>query len=76
MLKPPERRRWLWRGAKHPPLRRCIPVRSPGQTARLQRVLDKDADYVEPLDMLAELREHNKACRALARGPQSLRGVP
>src|SRR6185437_4733475 len=35
-------------------------LRSTGQIARLQRVLDNDADYVEPDDMLAELREDNK----------------
>jgi starvation-inducible DNA-binding protein len=29
--------------------------------ARIQRVSDNDADYVEPLDMLAELREDNEA---------------
>ena len=34
-------------------------VRSIGHIARLQRVLDNDADYVTPLDMLAELREDN-----------------
>jgi starvation-inducible DNA-binding protein len=31
-------------------------LRSIGQIASLQRVLDNDADYVSPLDMLAELR--------------------
>jgi starvation-inducible DNA-binding protein len=31
-----------------------------GHIARTQRVLDNDAEYVEPLDMLAELREDNK----------------
>jgi starvation-inducible DNA-binding protein len=31
-----------------------------GHIARTQRVLDNDAGYVEPLDMLAELREDNK----------------
>jgi starvation-inducible DNA-binding protein len=36
-------------------------LRSIGHIARTQRVLDNDADYVEPLDMLAELREDNKA---------------
>ena len=36
-------------------------IRSIGHIARLQRVLDNDADYVEPSDMLAELREDNKA---------------
>jgi starvation-inducible DNA-binding protein len=34
-------------------------LRSIGQIAKLQRVLDNDADYVTPLDMLAELREDN-----------------
>jgi len=34
-------------------------VRSIGHIARLQRVLDNDAEYVTPLDMLAELREDN-----------------
>src|SRR5271163_1964637 len=36
-------------------------VRSIGHIARLQRVLDNDASYVEPEDMLAELREDSKA---------------
>jgi starvation-inducible DNA-binding protein len=35
-------------------------LRSIGHIARTQRVLDNDADYVEPSDMLAELREDNK----------------
>lgn len=39
-------------------------LRSIGHIARTQRVLDNDADYVEPLDMLAELREDNKALAA------------
>jgi len=34
-------------------------IRSIGHIARLQRVLDNDADFVTPLDMLAELREDN-----------------
>jgi starvation-inducible DNA-binding protein len=34
-------------------------LRSIGHVARLQRVLDNDADYVTPLDMLAELRDDN-----------------
>src|SRR4249920_836519 len=34
-------------------------IRSIGHIARLQRVLDNDADYVTPLDMLAELRDDN-----------------
>jgi starvation-inducible DNA-binding protein len=35
-------------------------IRSIGHIARTQRVLDNDADYVEPSDMLAELREDNR----------------
>ncbi len=35
-------------------------LRSIGHIARLQRVLDNDADYVTPLDMVAELRDDNK----------------
>jgi starvation-inducible DNA-binding protein len=35
-------------------------LRSIGHIARTQRVLDNDAEYVEPLDMLAELREDNR----------------
>lgn len=34
-------------------------LRSIGQIAARQRVLDNDADYVTPQDMLAELREDN-----------------
>ena len=34
-------------------------VRSIGHIARLQRVLDNDADYVTPMDMLAEVRDDN-----------------
>jgi starvation-inducible DNA-binding protein len=39
-------------------------IRSVGQIKRLQRVLDNDADYVTPEDMLAELREDNKQLAA------------
>jgi starvation-inducible DNA-binding protein len=35
-------------------------LRSIGHIARLQRIKDNDAQYVEPSDMLAELREDNK----------------
>jgi len=35
-------------------------LRSIGQIAREQRILDNDADYVDPLDMLAELRSDNQ----------------
>ena len=34
-------------------------IRSISHVARLQRVLDNDAEYVTPLDMVAELREDN-----------------
>jgi starvation-inducible DNA-binding protein len=36
-------------------------IRSIGHIARLQRISDNDADYVDPLDMLSELREDNKS---------------
>ena len=42
-------------------------LRSIGHIARLQRVLDNDAQYVEPLDMLAELREDNQVLAARLR---------
>jgi starvation-inducible DNA-binding protein len=42
-------------------------LRSIGHIARTQRVLDNDADYVEPLDMLAELRDDNKDLAARLR---------
>ena len=35
-------------------------LKSVGHISRLQRVEDNDADYVEPQDMLAEVREDNK----------------
>ena len=34
-------------------------IRSIGQISRLQRVVDNDADYVEPRGMIAELRDDN-----------------
>ena len=36
-------------------------LRSIGHIARIQRVKDNDAEYVDPMDMLAELREDNQA---------------
>src|SRR4051812_4497571 len=42
-------------------------LRSIGHIARMQRVPDNDAEYVEPLDMLAELREDNKSLAASLR---------
>ena len=42
-------------------------IRSIGQIARQQRIRDNDADYVEPQDMLAELRDDNKQLVAIMR---------
>ena len=42
-------------------------LRSIGHVARLQRIKDNDADYVDPLDMLAELREDNQSLAARLR---------
>ena len=36
-----------------------VTLRSIGQIAGEQRILDNDADYVDPFDMLAELRDDN-----------------
>jgi starvation-inducible DNA-binding protein len=44
-----------------------LTLRSIGHIARLQRVEDNDAEFVEPSDMLAELREDNKALAARLR---------
>jgi len=44
-------------------------IRSVGHIKKLQRVLDNDADYVTPQDMLAELRDDNKQ---LARNMRNL----
>lgn len=41
-----------------------VTLRSIGQISRTQRVLDNDAEYVEPIDMLAELAEDNMALTA------------
>src|SRR5438270_8809028 len=35
-------------------------LKSIGHISRIQRLADNDADYVEPLDMLAELADDNK----------------
>jgi len=43
-----------------------------GHIARMQRVQDNDADYVQPLDTLAELREDNKALAARFREAHDL----
>ena len=42
-------------------------IKSIGQISRAQRVLDNDADYVDPADMLAELAEDNKTLTARLR---------
>ena len=42
-------------------------LKSIGHIARTQRVIDNDADYVEPLDMLAELADDNKTLAARLR---------
>ena len=42
-------------------------LRSIGHIARTQRILDNDAQYVDPLDMLAELCEDNKTIVARLR---------
>jgi starvation-inducible DNA-binding protein len=41
-----------------------LTLRSIGQISRTQRVLDNDAEYVEPLDMIAELAEDNRTLAA------------
>jgi starvation-inducible DNA-binding protein len=47
-------------------------LRSIGHVRRLQRVLDNDADFVTPLDMLAELRDDNKQLVASMRATHDL----
>jgi len=44
-----------------------LTLHSIGQISREQRVLDNDAEYVEPLDMLAELAEDNQTLAARLR---------
>ena len=47
-------------------------LKSIGQISKNQRVLDNDADYVEPSDMLAELREDNATLAANMREAHEL----
>jgi starvation-inducible DNA-binding protein len=47
-------------------------LRSIGQIGRMQRILDNDADFVTPLDMLAELRDDNKQLAANLRETHAL----
>ena len=49
-------------------------LRSIGHIGRLQRILDNDADFVTPLDMIAELREDNKQLVANMRETHDLCG--
>jgi starvation-inducible DNA-binding protein len=42
-------------------------LRSIGHVARIQHIKDNDAEYVDPLDMLAELREDNMTLAARLR---------
>jgi starvation-inducible DNA-binding protein len=44
-----------------------LTLHSIGEISRNQRVLDNDAEYVEPLDMLAELADDNKTMAARLR---------
>jgi len=44
-----------------------LTIKSIGHIARLQRVLDNDADYVDPADMVAELAEDNQTLAARLR---------
>ena len=47
-------------------------LKSISHISRTQRVLDNDAEYVEPLSMLAELREDNKTLAARLREANDL----
>jgi len=47
-------------------------LRSTGHIVRLQRLLDNDADFVTPADMLAELREDNQRLAGYMRETHAL----
>jgi len=49
-----------------------VTLRSIGQIARLQRVVDNDAEYVRPIEMLAELLDDNAALTRTMREVHSL----
>jgi starvation-inducible DNA-binding protein len=49
-----------------------VAFRSIGHIARLKRVEDNDADFVTPMDMLAELRDDNKQLTANMRETHGL----
>jgi starvation-inducible DNA-binding protein len=44
-----------------------LTIKSIGQISRIQRLLDNDADYVDPADMVAELAEDNQTLAARLR---------
>jgi starvation-inducible DNA-binding protein len=47
-------------------------LRSIGHVSRLKRLLDNDADYVTPMDMLSELRDDNRQLTACMRETHDL----
>lgn len=47
-------------------------LRSIGDISRVQRILDNDADFVTPMDMLAELRDDNRQIAAAIRETHGL----
>ena len=49
-----------------------VTIHSIGHIGRLQRLSDNDAEYVDPLDMLAEVREDNRALLASMREAHDL----
>ncbi|MGH8543243.1 MAG: Dps family protein [Gammaproteobacteria bacterium] len=49
-----------------------LTLHSIGHIGRIQRLLDNDAEYVEPSDMLAELRDDNKTLTASLREAHDL----
>jgi starvation-inducible DNA-binding protein len=51
-----------------------VTIRSIGHIARLKRLSDNDAEYVDPLDMIGELREDNSTVLASMREVHDLCG--
>jgi starvation-inducible DNA-binding protein len=49
-----------------------LTLRSVGQIARVKRILDNDAEYVTPLDMISELRDDNAQLTRSMRETHSL----
>src|SRR5437016_2513015 len=45
-----------------------LTLRSTGHISRIQRVLDNDAEYVEPLDMIAERSEERRVGKECSAG--------